>query len=170
MSASRASSRGASAKAAAARPKLSVPPDTLAPTQRATIAATAIPLSMPSWATANAGPGAFNGLKISDIDFAAGQFKVFGKGAKERIVPMGLTTRRAIIRYVEHYRPQPVNLNENRLFLTAAGGAVTARSVQQMIERLAQRADIPRLHAHLLRHIKMPSQLVSECPMTFPQK
>ena len=91
-------------------------------------------------------------LKISDIDFTAGQFKVFGKGAKERIVPMGLTTRRAIIRYVEHYRPQPVNLNENRLFLTAAGGAVTARSVEQMIERLAQRADIPRLHAHLLRH------------------
>ena len=53
---------------------------------------------------------------------------------------------------MEHYRPQPVNLNENRLFLTAAGGAVTGCSVEQMIERLAQRADIPRLHAHLLRH------------------
>jgi site-specific recombinase XerD len=32
-------------------------------------------------------------LRISQIDFAVGQFKVFGKGAKERIVPMGLAPR-----------------------------------------------------------------------------
>jgi len=91
-------------------------------------------------------------LKLSDIDFTAGQFKVFGKGAKERIVPMGLTTRREVVRYMEHYRPQPINPNENRLFLTASGSAITKRSLGQMIERLSTRADIPRLHAHLLRH------------------
>jgi integrase/recombinase XerC/integrase/recombinase XerD len=91
-------------------------------------------------------------LKIPDIDFAAGQFKVFGKGAKERIVLMGLATRREVIRYMEHYRPQPINPNENRLFLTASGSAITKRSLGQMIERLATRAGIPRLHAHLLRH------------------
>ena len=37
----------------------------------------------------------------------AGQLKVFGKGAKERIVPMGLNARRALLRYKEHARPQP---------------------------------------------------------------
>ena len=35
-------------------------------------------------------------LKIPDIDFSTGQFKVYGKGAKERIVPMGLTTRASV--------------------------------------------------------------------------
>ena len=34
-------------------------------------------------------------LRISQIDFAMGQFKVFGKGAKERIVPMGVAAQRA---------------------------------------------------------------------------
>ena len=91
-------------------------------------------------------------LKISNIDFAAGQFKVFGKGAKERIVPMGLTARRAVIRYKEHFRPQPLNPMEDRLFLTVAGDPVCRDSVNKIIQRLAKRAGIPRLHAHLLRH------------------
>jgi integrase/recombinase XerD len=56
-------------------------------------------------------------LKISDIDFTLGQFRVFGKGAKERLVPMGDATRRAILRYRDTARPQPVNPNETRLFL-----------------------------------------------------
>ena len=43
-------------------------------------------------------------LRITDIDLVAGQFKVLGKGAKERLVPMGLTARRAVIRYKEHVR------------------------------------------------------------------
>jgi len=91
-------------------------------------------------------------LKISDIDFSAGQFKVLGKGAKERIVPMGLTTRRALIRYMEHYRPQPVNPQENRLFLTMAGDPISRDSVTKIIERLARRTNVTRMHPHLLRH------------------
>jgi len=91
-------------------------------------------------------------LKLSDIDFVAGQFKVFGKGAKERIVPMGLATRRAIIRYRDHFRPQPINPSEDRLFLTVAGEPISKDSVEKVIQRLARRAQIPRLHPHLLRH------------------
>jgi integrase/recombinase XerC/integrase/recombinase XerD len=91
-------------------------------------------------------------LKISDIDFAVGQFKVLGKGAKERIVPMGMTARRAVIRYLEHFRPQPVNPQESKLFLTVAGDPITVESVEQMIRRLAKRSGVPRLHPHLLRH------------------
>jgi site-specific recombinase XerD len=55
-------------------------------------------------------------LKIADIDFASGQFKVFGKGAKERLVPMGYAARRAIMRYKDSFRPGPVNPNESKLF------------------------------------------------------
>ncbi len=58
-------------------------------------------------------------LKISDIDFSLGQFKVFGKGAKERLVPMGYATRRAILRYRDTARPQLVNPNETRRMLSS---------------------------------------------------
>ncbi|MBN1887194.1 MAG: tyrosine-type recombinase/integrase [Thermoflexales bacterium] len=92
------------------------------------------------------------GLKISDVDFAAGQLKVFGKGGKERIVPMGLTVRRAVIRYLEHFRPQPVNPQEDRLFLTVAGDPISRDSVAKVLERLGRRTGITRLHPHLLRH------------------
>jgi site-specific recombinase XerD len=92
------------------------------------------------------------GLKISEIDFAAGQLKVFGKGGKERIVPMGLTARRAIIRYLEHFRPQPVNPQEDRLFLTMAGDPISRNSVAKVLERLGRRTGLTRLHPHLLRH------------------
>ena len=91
-------------------------------------------------------------LKISDIDFVVGQFRVLGKGAKERLVPMGLTARRAVIRYKEHVRPQPVRPLEDRLFLTVAGDPISRDSVTRIIERLARRAGIPRLHPHLMRH------------------
>ena len=91
-------------------------------------------------------------LKISDIDFVVGQFKVLGKGAKERLVPMRLTARRAVIRYKEHVRPQPVRPLEDRLFLTVAGDPISRDSVTRIIERLARRAGIPRLHPHLMRH------------------
>ena len=90
--------------------------------------------------------------KICSPDLeAVGQFKVFGKGAKERIVPMGLVARRAVIRYKENSRPQPLNPMEDRLFLTVAGDPVCRDSVNKIIQRLAKRAGIPRLHAHLLR-------------------
>ncbi|MBN1887181.1 MAG: tyrosine-type recombinase/integrase [Thermoflexales bacterium] len=91
-------------------------------------------------------------LKISGIDFGAGEFKVLGKGGKERIVPMGLATRRAVIRYIEHFRPQPVNSQENRLFLTVAGDPISRDSIAKMLERLGRRTGITRLHPHLLRH------------------
>lgn len=81
-------------------------------------------------------------LKIPDIDFVGGQFKVFGMGAKERIVPMGLATRRAIIRYKDHFRP-PVNPTEERLFLSVSGEPISKDSVEKVVQRLARRAQIP---------------------------
>jgi site-specific recombinase XerD len=92
------------------------------------------------------------GLKISDIDFTRGQFKVFGKGAKERLVPLGYTTRHTLIRYMEHARPQPVNTADDRCFLTVSGQAITIDAVEKLVQRLAQRARVFRLHPHLFRH------------------
>lgn len=91
-------------------------------------------------------------LELRHIDFVAGEFKVFGKGAKERIVPMGLNTRRAVLRYKEHARAEPMNANDLHLFLSMAGDPISKDAVEKLTQRLARRAKIPRLHPHLLRH------------------
>jgi integrase/recombinase XerC/integrase/recombinase XerD len=91
-------------------------------------------------------------LKLEDVNFGVGQFKVFGKGAKERLVPLGQTAKRALIRYLEQARPEPVNPAEERVFLTAAGLPISKDSVEKIIQRLAKRTGITRLHPHLFRH------------------
>ena len=91
-------------------------------------------------------------LKLGDVDFGVGQFKVFGKGAKERLVPLGQTAKKALIRYVERARPDPVNPTEQRVFLTVSGLPISKDSVAKVIQRLAKRTGISRLHPHLFRH------------------
>ena len=91
-------------------------------------------------------------LEVCHIDFGEGQLKVLGKGAKERIVPMGLNARRALLRYKEHARPQPSRANEPCMFLNMAGDPITKDAVEKLMQRLSRRASIPRLHPHLLRH------------------
>jgi site-specific recombinase XerD len=71
---------------------------------------------------------------------------------QERIVPMGLNARRALLRYKEHARPEPIRANEQRRYLNIAGDLITSGAVEKLIQRLSRRASIPRLHPHLLRH------------------
>ncbi|MCC6192613.1 MAG: tyrosine-type recombinase/integrase [Anaerolineales bacterium] len=91
-------------------------------------------------------------LELGHVDFAAGQLKVFGKGAKERIVPMGVAARRALVRYCEHARPQPNQLQQRQVFLNMAGDPISRDAVEKIMQRLSRRTRIPRLHPHLLRH------------------
>ena len=60
------------------------------------------------------------GLKLSDVNFGKGEFKVFGKGSKERLVPLGEAARRALIRYIEQARPDAVKPNDEQVLLTGA--------------------------------------------------
>jgi site-specific recombinase XerD len=57
-----------------------------------------------------------------------------------------------LIRYLEQARPEPVNPAEERVFLTAAGLPISKDSVEKIIQRLAKRTGITRLHPHLFRH------------------
>ncbi|HHH81357.1 MAG TPA: hypothetical protein ENL35_00005 [Chloroflexi bacterium] len=91
-------------------------------------------------------------LKMQDFDAGLGECKVFGKGAEERIVPIGYAAKRSVIRYIERFRPEPLNPREDRLFLTADGRPLSRNAVGQMVARLKRRTGIPRLHPHLFRH------------------
>jgi len=90
------------------------------------------------------------GLRLGDVNLDLGVMRVMGKGAKERRVPFGETTTGRISLYLEKQRPDDVITG--RLFLTTHKTTMDRRNVQLMMRRFKVRADIPRLHAHLLRH------------------
>ena len=62
--------------------------------------------------------------------------KVIGKGQKERIVPFGSSAQKALMKYIYHFRPDPIT--EDRLFLNLDGSPMTRTGLRQMIQRLAQ--------------------------------
>ena len=92
------------------------------------------------------------GLQVNDVHLEEGRLKVMGKGRKERIVPVGNSARKALLRYLYHFRPEPTHGAENSFFLTIEGESLTSNAVRLIVDRLAKRSGVKRLHAHLFRH------------------
>lgn len=89
------------------------------------------------------------GIQLSDIDLSIGIIKVMGKGAKERFVRVGKDAQKALLKYVLQR-----NSNLPCLWITQDRKPLTARGIQQMIERLGKRAGIVgvRCSPHTFRH------------------
>jgi site-specific recombinase XerD len=91
-------------------------------------------------------------IDLSNLNLTDGFIKVMGKGAKERIVPVGKHVRMILFSYVDKIRPDPVDPDHNRLFLSSTGRPVTVNAIKLMFSRLAKASGVTRLHAHLCRH------------------
>jgi site-specific recombinase XerD len=97
------------------------------------------------------------GLRLGDMR-ADGTLKVRGKGAKERIVPVGRTARAAIVRYLGK---RGAGRLDEALFL-GRRGPLDARGIQQVVRRLKTRIGVSgRLSPHSLRHTFARSYLVN---------
>ena len=94
------------------------------------------------------------GLRISDLQFDDGLVRVFGKGAKERLIPVGRRALGAVALYVREVRPQlDRGKSQNRLFLNRRGGPLTRVGVWGIVKSCAARAGIEkRVTPHTLRH------------------
>lgn len=102
------------------------------------------------------------GLRVSELtelplramDLEEEMLRVFGKGAKERLVPLGGAARRALEVYLRRLRPElDRGEGEGRVFLNARGGPVSRMSVWTIVHRAAERAGVPgRISPHTLRH------------------
>jgi site-specific recombinase XerD len=90
-------------------------------------------------------------LKLEDTFVGDNYIKVKGKGSKERIVPFGATTKKALIRYLHTFRPEPLPAVEE-LILSQDGSPVSYVALAHSIKRLGRKAGVPRLHPHLMRH------------------
>jgi len=90
------------------------------------------------------------GLNLQDVSLGAAELRVFGKGKKERVVPIP----DGVISLIENYMEErDSSSSETALFLNLRGGRLTARSVQRMVKKRALEtgADIS-VTPHRLRH------------------
>ncbi|NJL16904.1 MAG: tyrosine-type recombinase/integrase [Nitrospira sp.] len=74
------------------------------------------------------------GLTLSQIDLDLGCLRVMGKGAKERVVPMGQTARDVLVEYLEQVRPTLLKRRSSRhVFVSRRGHELTRQGCWKLL-------------------------------------
>ncbi|QGY41200.1 site-specific tyrosine recombinase XerD [Pseudodesulfovibrio cashew] len=92
------------------------------------------------------------GLKVLDYDPQVGILRVFGKGAKERLVPIHHMAQDILTQYIDQTRPafKPA---ADFLFLNRSGKGLTRQGVWKLVKRYAEMAGVKRaISPHTFRH------------------
>lgn len=94
-------------------------------------------------------------LEVGDLHLTMGFLRCYGKGAKERIVPLGELAKNATEKYLELARPRLVKKQgaEHTLFLNHHGRPLTRQGIWKIIHKACKDAGInKRITPHTLRH------------------
>jgi integrase/recombinase XerD len=94
------------------------------------------------------------GVGLTDLLLTEGLVRVFGKGGKERLVPLGRNTIGAVSIYLHQRRPTLDRGNgRGRVLLNARGEPLSRVGAWGIVKRAAERAGITkRVTPHTLRH------------------
>ena len=94
------------------------------------------------------------GLRVFDVDFGQGQVRLFGKGAKERIVPLYPVALDSVRVYLRDGRPKLARSGgDEHLFLSTRGAPLSADAVRRLFKRAAASAGAGAgVSPHTLRH------------------
>ena len=88
------------------------------------------------------------GLDVADVDLYTESVRVFGKGRKERVCPVGLPALEAISRY-----RAAANVHAGPLFINKARKRMSVRSIWLVLKRYVRHTSIPiSISPHKLRH------------------
>jgi integrase/recombinase XerD len=111
-------------------------------------------------------------LRVSDIDLAEGVVRCTGKGAKQRIVPMGKSSTEATRIYLQRGRPYLGRLQRGDiLFLNHRGQGITRQAVFQLVRDHARNAGITKdVTPHTLRHSFATHLLEGGCDLRSVQE
>ncbi len=91
-------------------------------------------------------------MKVLDYDAQVGLLRVFGKGSKERLVPIHYTAQDVLNRYLKQTRPS-FKPAEDFMFLNRSGKGLTRQGVWKLIKKFAAKAEIKRsISPHTFRH------------------
>lgn len=94
-------------------------------------------------------------LTVADVDLKRAQVRLFGKGSKERIVPIYPAAARSVQDYLEQGRPELVRAGHptNALLLSTRGNPMSADALRTVFSRRVAQAGLdPSLTPHAMRH------------------
>lgn len=94
-------------------------------------------------------------LQLSDLFFDEGYVRVFGKGNKQRLVPLAATTQKYIKLYLQNRNEvaPKTTKDQDTLFLSRRGTGLTRAMIFTLIKQLAAKANISKkVSPHTLRH------------------
>jgi len=93
-------------------------------------------------------------LDLDDLDLDDGAVRAFGKGAKERLVPLGRSARKALEAWLVRGRPALASARSGpALFLNVQGTRLTRQGCWKILRRHAKRAGLEsHVSPHVLRH------------------
>lgn len=99
------------------------------------------------------------GLSLGDLDLESGLVRLYGKGSKERLVPVGSCARQALEQWLTDGRPDLVPARWKRrgdaeaVFLDRRGGRLSRQAAWAAVTRHGERAGLTgHLSPHVLRH------------------
>jgi len=92
-------------------------------------------------------------LDVDKVDLKFQYVRVFGKGHKERIVPIGEYAVEALSAYLKDGRPQLAKPDETALFVNYRGERLSQRGVQYLLDKHIEKTAIAKnISPHSLRH------------------
>lgn len=115
-------------------------------------------------------------LNIGDIDFLGGMVKVYGKGSRERIIPIGEKALNFLRKYLQ-VREGSVNQkvtkpkDENSLFLNCYGSRLSARYICRLIDKYIKKISLKKkVSPHVFRHSFATHLLNAGCDLRSVQE
>ena len=100
-----------------------------------------------------------SGLNFEDLNLEENEIRVFGKGAKERIILVSERAKTYLIRYINSARPliakgyQVYTDNQSPVFINNTGYRLQPRTVRNVINNVVEKLDLPKhVTPHVFRH------------------
>lgn len=87
-------------------------------------------------------------IELTDLDEENQTVRIFGKGSRERLLPLNENLWSLIIDIIQRYKPKQF------LFEDAFGKRFNERHIRQIVYDAAEKAMIGHVHPHMLRHSK----------------
>lgn len=93
-------------------------------------------------------------LTLTNLHLTAGYITCFGKGGKERMIPVADSVIIDLKDYLDHDRPQLLKAKSSQyLFLTTHANPLTRELLWSILQKAAQQSPLTKhLHPHILRH------------------
>lgn len=93
-------------------------------------------------------------LKLQDIDLSQDIVRIFGKGSKERVIPIGDYAKEYLEKYIKEYRNSMFKKNTNEyVFLNNHGNKMTRQGFFKIIKKISNEVGIKKdISPHTLRH------------------